>query len=429
MVRQAKPRKTVAANNVGKGKVTPVQVAFIVDRYLADNNYSETRSTFRTEASSLIAKSTAQEAPKSLLSLGAMLDEYISLKEQKVLLDQEKCQLEQEKYRIQTLLQGMQEAMNSYNSGASCSVTPSPTIVSSVTAKPMVISPAGYPPYKASLTTSLCKPANFSTPIPNYPPPRKRKSCKIVSDAAKASKKSCNLLPSSGNHLTDKGSDLVPQSDNVANAPDSVLQSFVRQTSQQNRAHGSSVQGLSIAKSLFGQSSQSPPSNSSGPKTPPRASSSQSDKSISPLEDISSTAKSNHTKSSREMMTPNCTIISSKTIIVSPCKQNSYCSIERSHCTFSSPVKRQTKRDHIKGRLDFDGPEVPICSENASGDGSTASGSDNEGDIFDFDLPNLDAFGPDFSLAELLTDFDIDCGQIDYTCPATVDASPDAVPV
>lgn len=47
----------------GKGDVTPIQVAFIVDRYLSDNNYSETRSVFRTEASSLISNSPIREVP------------------------------------------------------------------------------------------------------------------------------------------------------------------------------------------------------------------------------------------------------------------------------------------------------------------------------------------------------------------------------
>lgn len=54
------------------------------------------------------------QAPKSLLSLGAILDEYICLKEQKVMLDQEKC-------RVETLLQGMQNVMNAYNSPGSIS--------------------------------------------------------------------------------------------------------------------------------------------------------------------------------------------------------------------------------------------------------------------------------------------------------------------
>lgn len=53
-----------------------------------------------------------------MLSLDAMLNEYISLKEQKVTMDQERVQLEQERWRIQTLLQGMQDAMNAYNACA-----------------------------------------------------------------------------------------------------------------------------------------------------------------------------------------------------------------------------------------------------------------------------------------------------------------------
>jgi len=63
------------------------------------------------------------QAPKTLLSLGAMLDEYIRLKEQKVILDQEKCRVEQEKLRVQTLLQGMQDVMNAYNSGTATTTT------------------------------------------------------------------------------------------------------------------------------------------------------------------------------------------------------------------------------------------------------------------------------------------------------------------
>lgn len=58
MGRQSRSRKT---ENIGKGKVTPVQIAFIVDRYLSDNCFSETRTTFRSEASHLLAKSPVNE--------------------------------------------------------------------------------------------------------------------------------------------------------------------------------------------------------------------------------------------------------------------------------------------------------------------------------------------------------------------------------
>ena len=64
MGKQIKARRS---DNAAKGirNVTPIQVAFIVDRYLSDNNYAETRSVFRVEASSLIAKSPIQEVPVS----------------------------------------------------------------------------------------------------------------------------------------------------------------------------------------------------------------------------------------------------------------------------------------------------------------------------------------------------------------------------
>lgn len=52
-----------------------------------------------------------------------MLDEYICLKEQKVMLDQERVLMEQEKNRIQMLLQGMQNVMNAFNASRSLPVT------------------------------------------------------------------------------------------------------------------------------------------------------------------------------------------------------------------------------------------------------------------------------------------------------------------
>lgn len=59
-----------------------------------------------------------------------MLNEYISLKEQKVMMDQERARLEHEKCRVQTLLQGMQSVMSAYNAGASA---PLPMLPSSST--------------------------------------------------------------------------------------------------------------------------------------------------------------------------------------------------------------------------------------------------------------------------------------------------------
>ncbi|KAK9106425.1 hypothetical protein Syun_022436 [Stephania yunnanensis] len=142
MGKQAKPKRAspsaATEASFGKGKVTPVQVAFMVDRYLCDNNFTETRSVFRTEASGLISKTNLQEArrqaPKSLLSLGAILDEYITLKEQRVIV-------EQEKRRVEMLLQGMQDVMQVYNSGGAIASTPSNTGSMPMTAVPAALVP------------------------------------------------------------------------------------------------------------------------------------------------------------------------------------------------------------------------------------------------------------------------------------------------
>ncbi|GAB2272352.1 hypothetical protein Dimus_007176 [Dionaea muscipula] len=440
MGRQAKGRKQ--ENRIGNGKVTPVQVAFIVDRYLADNNFSQSRSLFRTEASSLLANSSAHEAPKGLLTLGAMLDEYIHLKEQKVILDQEKCQLEQEKLRVHALLKGMQDAMNAYNNsgvGVSCSLPPPPphSLVTPATAKRMFVSPAGYPPNNTQIMTSTStpgklngEPANSLTPTATYPPPRKRKECKNIQDAAQTTKRSCNPLPK--NQPSDKGSEVAVLSSNVADVQGNANQCSTLESSPNNHVgDGLLAQKSSVAKSLFNQSFESPKSGSCDPRTPPRATSSQSDKSISPLEDISSTAKSNPHNATQETTPAGCTVISSsKTIIISPCKQNSCFSIERNRCMFTSPMKtntkKQTVRDHVKGRLDFDCSDMQTA-ENLNSEGNTTPESD-DGGFFDLDLPNLDAFGPHFTLSELLNDFDIECGEMDYTFQGTLDHVPiDAV--
>lgn len=51
MGRQARGKKP---EKLGTGKVTPVQVAFIVDRYLAENHYTKALAEFRSEAASVL---------------------------------------------------------------------------------------------------------------------------------------------------------------------------------------------------------------------------------------------------------------------------------------------------------------------------------------------------------------------------------------
>ncbi|XP_057498143.1 uncharacterized protein LOC130782758 [Actinidia eriantha] len=412
MGKQTKPKKT---ESYGKGHVTPVQIAFIVDRYLSDNNYSQTRSTFRSEASDLISRSPVQEAPKSLLSLGAILDEYIHLKGQKVTLDQEKWRLEHEKFRVQTLLRGMQDAMNAYNASGSAT-TPPPSVISSaaVTSTTMISSPAVYPSvypvYNNPAMMPASRPSNtqmdpskFSTPITNQPALKRKKGSKEIPDDPVMAKRTRSH--STTNQLAAKGTNTLSQSTNAINNQETA-------SPHCNVLDGSPVQGPSVAKCLFDQPCPSPPTNLPVPKTPLPATSSQTNKSTSPLEE-SSTATSGNEVTPQQKISTNCIVISSETIRVSPAKQLTYLSVERNHCiSASSPVKanlkRHNKRDHVKGRLDFDGSGATMNSVQPNPDGITVSESGKEEDIFDLDLSTLDALGADFSLNELLVDFNFD---------------------
>ncbi|KAF3619198.1 Cysteine-rich RLK (RECEPTOR-like protein kinase) 8 [Capsicum annuum] len=442
MGRQSKSRKP---ENIGKGKVTPVQIAFIVDRYLSDNSFNDTRSTFRSEASHLLAKSPVNEAPRSLLSLGDMLDEYISLKEQKVFMDQEKCRLDHEKTRVQNLLNGMQNVMNAYN--ASTNLTPPSSIVATASSMPKTgalpsivngsspVTSGYYSAYKSAAMISASTPSNtaldtmkVSNPI-SIPSTSKRKGFNDISTAPVTAKRSRKHLITNQLSIKDPITDAQPTSsakhNNIVNC------SAVQLSHPMTASDKTPVQGSNVAKSLFSQPIQSPPTNSSGPKTPPRASSSQTDKSISPME-VCSTATSSKNVAPSLVTATNCTIISSETIRVSPSKQIIY-SIERNHCiSTSSPVKtnlkRSIRRDQVKSRLDFDASDnMPCNSEMAAGpDMISTSESEKEGDIFDLDLPNLDALGVDFNLSELLFDFDIDGEGVDHSCQPILHSSPDS---
>ncbi|XP_022145528.1 uncharacterized protein LOC111014956 isoform X2 [Momordica charantia] len=423
MGKQTKARKS---ENVSKGKVTPVQVAFIVDRYLSDNNYSETRSVFRVEASSLIAKSPIQEAPKSLLTLGAMLNEYICLKEQKVILDQERVHLEQEKVRVQTLLQGMQNVMSTYNaSGRSPmpSISAAPVKVAAVAQSDPSESPAEITPPNTN-----GGPQSFSTPVINDLEANKRKSSKTSISAPPAAKRSRNK--SSSRKPASKDTDALSQSAEVGNVQSTVQHSNEIQSSSPSCPPNESVvQGSSVVKCLFNQPSFSIPTNSSGPKTPPRANSCQSDKSTSPHE-ISSAADCSNNNTPQDVSPTCCTVISSKRVTISPYKQVAYYSVERNHSILSpSPVKtnakRQGKRDHVKGRLDFDVSDVPMSSDKGIDNEIYLSESEKQLDIFDIDLPSLDVFGEDFSFTEMLADLDMDCEVIGCSSVPTLGVSTD----
>ncbi|XP_027351307.1 uncharacterized protein LOC113862420 [Abrus precatorius] len=419
--KQSKARKPEV---FGKGKVNPTQIAFIVDRYLCDNNFTSTRSIFRTEASSLLANSPIHEAPKTLLTLGEMLDEYICLKEQKVTLDQERIVVEQEKNRVQMLLQGMQNVMTAYNASGNLQA---PAAKSAIVAVPQpTITNKSHPgnptPEQNKLNTqslpkssnSNAEGGNFSTPMMNLSD-RKRKETKAV-DAPSASKKSRGR--SSNRKIPVQGQNALQQSDNAVNNTMMAQPSAIQSSSENCIPRESQVQGSNVAKCLFNQSSLSVPSNSPVSKTPPRTNSSHSDTHISPSE-ISSVA------TCREVTPTGCTVISTKRVMVSPAKQMAY--IEMSRCI--SPLKtdsdKLSKRDHVRSRLNFDASDVPESSHNPLPNEISTSESEKELDIFDIDFPNLDALGMDFSFTEMLNDLDLSCEGMDFSCHPTSSPSMD----
>ncbi|KAG6744198.1 hypothetical protein POTOM_052908 [Populus tomentosa] len=443
MGKQNRSKKT---DSLGKGgKVSPVQIAFIVDRYLSDNSLTQTRSIFRTEASSLISKSPLREAPKSLLSLGAILNEYICLKEQKVILDRERVRLEQEKFRVQDFLHGMQDVMNAYNTSANVTAPPAttPMIQASIT-RPAVMVPQAYPfrgspadagcpmykspgfPVSTPLNTTM-EHSNLSS-ITKHPSTRKRMGSNAVAESVPDAKKSRSKLAS--RKIPSKGTS--KQCDNAATTLANVQPSPVIESSAQNGTPtGPIVQASGVAKSLFNQPIPSPPTSASNPNTPPQAFCSHNDKSASPR-DICAEAHCSNNNTPQQVTPTNCTVITSERVTVSPFKNMTYYTMERNQCiSSSSPVKttlkRMCKRDCVKGRLDFDGSDAAVNLDESVDNEFSTSESDKEGGIFDLDLPNLDMFGANFSFSELLVDLDLDCEGNACPCLPALAASADTI--
>jgi hypothetical protein len=175
------------------------------------------------------------------------------------------------------------------------------------------------------------------------------------------------------------------------------------------------VQVSSVAKSLF------------KPVQPPVISSPCTTQQSNPMGDEhasyqtqkpSSVDATAHTQ--QEFASSQYSIVSSKTLIVSPMKGGTYYSVERS-CHVSSPLKSSThrsKREHVKGRLDFDssdarpGSTLNVC-EKASTSTSTSAEEQNNFDI-DFDI-----FNNDFSISDILQDFDLDNVGVHCENPST----------
>lgn len=180
----------------------------------------------------------------------------------------------------------------------------------------------------------------------------------------------------------------TPRTDNAVNY-------LTFQTSQppvnNSVADDSSDLTSTVAKCLFNRSDMSPPSDSACLKTPQKLASPQ-----------------------QEVTPTNCTVVTKERITVSPHKHIGSYTVERSHMVSSfSPVK-SSKRDHVKGRLNFDDTETEATMDfdaPPNGDhlvSASSSGSEAETDLFDIDFSNIDLLSENFPFSELLVDFDLD---------------------
>jgi hypothetical protein len=137
---------SAAAPASDKKKVTPIQVAFLVERYLADNGFAAALAAFRSDAAHLFAKTNSKMAtPKGLLPLADILHDYISLKETRLAVD--------------SAMQGMSSLVSAYYGSASSTAL--------VAAQAQPSSPPLVPPF------FVCPTASYSPPHPyvSMPPP------------------------------------------------------------------------------------------------------------------------------------------------------------------------------------------------------------------------------------------------------------------
>ncbi|KAJ8511473.1 hypothetical protein OPV22_001907 [Ensete ventricosum] len=384
--------------NLGKGKITPVQIAFIVDRYLANHHFTATLAAFRSETSDLFAKTKVKEVPKGLMGLDEMLDEYISLKEQRVALDEERR-------RVEIALQGMQEVLRVYHSAGPAHLPPQPLLPSQFVAVPLTpILPALYSgtsgspavngtPVMKYAQTSIKLPhkseANNSSLMPNSSNGRKRKALKLSSSNGskrKALKSSTNFPLEPKKQRTQSPAASSATGDVALLSQETVAMRTLKKvdisasesTPTNFLTNKPPVRGLSVGKGLFNQPSDC--QIDSSPRTPPQALQSQAHDSDSPLD-----------------ITP--------LQITDGC-----CAVERSY-HISSPynLNSKSKRGHIKGKLDFDNPDIETSSEEpVAVDSLTPSTEQEMSGNFELDLPDLDILNGDFSFSELLADINLD---------------------
>ncbi|CAD5197214.1 unnamed protein product [Musa acuminata subsp. malaccensis] len=414
--------------NLGNGRITPVQIAFIVDRYLADHHFTATLAAFRSETSNLFSKTNVKEVPKGLMGLDEMLDEYISLKEQRVVLDEDRR-------RVEMALQGMQEVLRLYHSTGTAHLPPQPFLPSQFVAVPLTpILPAlysgtsGSPAVNRTPVVKYAQPsiklahkleANNSSPMPSSSNGSKRKALKTSSSNGskrKALKLSTNFPLDPKKQRTQSSAASSATGDVALSSQETVAMrtfkkvdiSATKSTPTNFPTNKPTVRGLPVGKVLFSQPSDCQVDSS--PRTPPQALQSQAHESDSPS-DNTPLAITDGGNSKQQIVPFNCSTFASETLIVSPIKHAGCCAVERSY-HISSPynLNSKSKRGHIKGKLDFDNPDIETSSEEpVAVDSLTPSTEGEMSGNFELDLPDLDILNGDFSFSELLADINLDC--------------------
>ncbi|VVB05617.1 unnamed protein product [Arabis nemorensis] len=308
-------------------------------------------------------------------------------------VDRERIRLDQEKIRVQNLLQGMQNVMNTYNSSFITPPLTSQNINYGITS-------SGYGQYNTPsvmpvslLGNKRVECENFSTPLASQAITGKRKGPEVSVVAPPVSRKPRTTTAQEKSYANEANK--MAQADKTAN-------NLSSQTVANNSAATNELMTGDVSKCLFNKADSSIPTNSTPQK---HASSPGSDKSNSPQKEL-------------EVTPTNCPIVTKERFTISPLKQITSYSVERSHLvSSSSPVQSNLKisnrRDHVRGRLNFDDTDTEKCLEAPATAAplvaTSPSGSDPEVDLFDMDLFDMEFLGENFSISEMLVDFDLAC--------------------
>uniref|UniRef100_A0A1J3JBH8 Uncharacterized protein n=1 Tax=Noccaea caerulescens TaxID=107243 RepID=A0A1J3JBH8_NOCCA len=294
----------------------------------------------------------------------------------------------------------MQNVMNTYNASLTA---PPPPPVAAPTSQPKnsTVFSSGTTPNVMSATLLGNKRVDFrsfSTPLTGHQTiTGKRKAPENSAGAAPVTRKAARTTKTQGNSTANESNKKIPQAaNNVSSQTPSGTLTLAKNNSSANElvmtGHGSSV-----AKCLFNKADSSIPASSTCLRTPQKHTSPGSDKCNSPQKEATPT---------------NCTIVTKERFTISPLKEITSYTVERSRLisSSSSPLKSSSKRDHVKGKLNFDDTDATEMSLQAPAAGNLASSSpsvsDPEVDLSDIDFSIL---GEDFSFSELLVDFDLGC--------------------